>query len=129
LLSACEDRRFPESSGPTLSGVPLSAYQAGYRQAILDLYRDPRLWPTWLGASVPERTQCGRTTRRLGRWLELSAKRGRRTPKPREVAEAAGGKWSEIDACWQFDDLKSLPSVTHRGLCERLKDIRRKNTR
>jgi hypothetical protein len=129
LLDACEDE--------TLSGivesdvfwqVPLSAYQAGYRQAILDLYRDPQLLADLVKVQA---FQCGRSPDELTRFLEerfleLLAERGR-PPKPREVAEAAGGRWDELDDRWQFDDISSLPSVSHRGLCERLKVIRRKH--
>ena len=130
LLSACEDKALSGVVGSDFFWqVPLSAYQAGYRHAILDLYRDPQLLADLVKAQA---FQSGRSadelTRRLeASWLELRAKRGRRTPKPREVAEAAGGMWSDVDACWQFDDLSSLPSVSHRGLCERLKVIRRKH--
>ena len=43
----------------------------------------------------------------------VGARQRGRPPKSREVAEAAGGVWSPIEACWQFDDVttsrRSLP--------------------
>ena len=127
LLDACEDE--------TLAGVIesdvfwqaiLSAAQAGRRLIILELYRKPQLLADLIKAQA---FQSGRgpdeVSRRLeASYLELRAERGQ-SPTPREVAKAAGGVWSEIDNCWEFDDLTGLPSVTHRGLRERLKDIRR----
>ena len=130
LLNACEDEAL---SGVTGSDVfwqaVLSAYQAGRRHTILELYQTPQLLADLIKAQV---FQSGRSPDELTQCLEVSflklcAER-ERPPKSREVAKAAGGVWSEIDDRWEFDELKSLPSVTHRGLCERLKDIRRKHS-
>ena len=63
-------------------------------------------------------------TRRLETsYLELRAERGQ-DPKPGEVAEAAGGKWNELDGWWEFpfDDLQT-PS--HKALCRRIEAIRK----
>jgi hypothetical protein len=125
LLDACEDG--------TLAGVigsdafwqaVLYALQAGRRHAILELYQNPQLFDDLTKAQA---FQSGRSpdelTRRLeARWLDLRAERGR-PPKSREVAEAAGGVWSEIDACWQFGER----SISHGALCDRLKDIRHRH--
>ena len=122
LLDACEDK--------TLSGVVdsdvfwqavLAAFLAGRRLTILDLYRDPQTLANLIKA---EAFQGGRSpdelTRRLrASYIELRSKSDRR-PKPQEVAKAAGGKWSNCDACWQFGDRL----ISHDALCQRLKDIR-----
>jgi hypothetical protein len=127
LLDACEDA--------TLSGVVdsdvfwqvvLYAFQAGRRHEILDRYLNPQALADLLKAQA---FQSGRAPDELSRhleasFLELQTMLGR-DPKPREVVKAAGGRWDDIDNCWEFDDIDGLPSVTHRGLCERLKVIRR----
>jgi hypothetical protein len=129
LLDACEDKALAEVvDNDVFWQVPLSAYQAGYRQAILELYRNPQLLADLVKAQA---FQSGRkpdeVSRRLeGSYLELLAKLGRE-PSSREVTRAAGGVWSALDECWQFDGLKGLPDVTYRGILERLKDIRRKH--
>jgi hypothetical protein len=126
LLDACED--------PALADVVeldvfwqavLYAFQAGRRHTILELYRNPQLLSDQAKAQA---FQTGRTPDKLTRRLEASflamrVKLGR-SPKPREVAEASGGNWSNTEACWQFEE---LGLVSHRGLCERLKDIRRRH--
>jgi hypothetical protein len=128
-LDACEDN--------ALAGIVesdafwqaiLGAFQAGYHQAILDLYRDPQLLGDLIKAQA---FQSGRFPDKLSRlleesYLELCEEPGR-SPKPHEVAEAAGGIWSEIDDCWQFDDLDGLPSLTQGALYDRLDKIRRKH--
>ena len=115
LLDACEDE--------ALSGVVehdvfwqaiLSALEAGRWLTILEVYRDLQLLADLIKA---QSFQSGRSPDELTQCLEVSflellrAERGRPT-KPREVAEAAGGVWSPIDDCWQFDELKNLPPVT-----------------
>jgi hypothetical protein len=126
LLDACEDESLAEVSGTDVFWqVPLYAYQAGYRRAILELYQNPKLFGDLTKAQA---FQSGRDqdelTRRLeASWLELRVKRGRRTPKPREVAEAAGGKWNVVDAFWQF----GKRSMSQGALCQRLKDIRHRH--
>ena len=130
LLDACEDE--------TLAGVIgsnafwqalLYAFLAGRRHTILELYRDPQLFDDLIKAQA---FQSGRSPDELTRqleasWLELRTELGRH-PKPREVAEAAGGVWSEIDDCWQFDHLDGLPSVPSGALYDRLDKIRRKHS-
>ena len=126
LLDACEDKALAGVIGGDIFWqVPLSAYQAGYHYAILERYRDQTLLADLIKAQA---FQSGRKPDELSRRLEtnfrgLHAKRGQ-LPRPREVAEAAGGKWSETDACWQFG--KQL--VSHGALCQRLKAIRHKHS-
>ena len=130
LLDACEDEALSGVIGSdAFWQVVLYALQAGRRHAILELYQTPQLLADLIKAQA---FQSGRSpdelSRRLeARFLELLAKLGRH-PKPREVAEAAGGVWSEIDDCWQFDDLKSMPSVPSGALYDRLDKIRRKHS-
>jgi hypothetical protein len=130
LLDACEDK--------TLAGVIesdvfwqalLCAFQAGRRHTILELYQNPQLFENLTKAQA---FQSGRSpdelTRRLeASYLQLHAERGD-DPKPGEVAEAAGGVWSEIDDRWEFDDLADLPSLNHGALRDRLDKIRAKHS-
>ena len=130
MLDACEDEALAGVvDSDVFWQVPLSAYQAGYRYAILELYRDPRLLADLVKA---QSFQAGRGPDELSRCLEASYLERRavlgRDPAPREVAEAAGGKWSPIDDCWEFDNLKSLPSVPNGTLYDRLDRIRRKHS-
>jgi hypothetical protein len=130
LLDACEDA--------TLAGViesdvfwqaVLHALQAGYHHAILELYRDPQLLADLVTA---QSFQAGRKPDELSRYLEASWLDRRavlgRDPNPSEVAKAAGGVWSEIDDCWEFDDLAGLPSLTSGALYDRLERIRHKHS-
>jgi hypothetical protein len=124
-LGGCED--------PVLAGVKesdalwrvvLSAFQAGRRHQILELYKDPQLLADLLKAQM---FQSGRSpdelTRRLGAsYHELRAKSGRH-PKPHEIAKAAGGVWSKTEACWLF----GTQPIGHAALRDRLKDIRRRH--
>ena len=122
LLDACDDAML---AGVIESDVfwqaVLYALQAGYHHAILELYRDPQLLADLVKA---QSFQSGRSpdelTRRLeASWRELRARRGR-PPKQQEVAKAAGGKWSDTDACWQFGERL----ISNDALRQRLKDIR-----
>ena len=131
LLDACEDG--------TLAGVirtdvfwqaVLYALEAGRWLTILELYQNPQLLA---GLIKAQSFQNGRTPDELTQQLEASylkqrAERGR-DPKPREVAEAAGGVWNQYDDCWEFDDLDGLPSVSSGALYDRLDKIRRKRSR
>jgi hypothetical protein len=129
LLDACEDETLAGVvETDTFWQVPLAAYQAGYRHAILNLYRNPQLLTDLTKAQA---FQSGRgpdeLTRRLEEsWLALRS-RGQ-DPKPGEVAEEAGGRWDEIDDCWEFDDLDGLPSLTHGALRDRLDKIRARHS-
>ena len=128
LLDACEDETLAGVIGSdAFWQVVLYALQAGRRHAILELYQDPQLLADLIKAQA---FQSGKSPGELSRHLEktrleLYADLGR-DPTSREVALAAGGVWSEIDGCWEFNDLESLPSLSRRGLRERLKDIRRR---
>ncbi len=130
LLDACEDETLAGVIGSdTFWQALLYAFLAGQRHTILELYRDPQLLDDLIKAQA---FQCGRSpdelTRRLeASWLELRTELGRH-PKPRQIAEAAGGVWSEIDDCWQFDHLDGLPSVPNGSLYDRLDKIRRKHS-
>ena len=97
LLDACEDKALAVvTESDVFWQVPLSAYQAGYRHAILDLYRDPQLLADLVKAQA---FQSGRSadelTRRLeASWLELRIERGRhpsREKSQRRLA-ASGAK-------------------------------------
>ena len=131
LLDACEDEVLAGVVGSDVFGqVVLSAFQAGNCHAILELYRNPQLLADLIKAQA---FQSGRKADEVSRRLEASyleqrAKLGR-DPSSLDVTRAAGGVWSALDECWQFDGLKGLPDVTPRGICERLKDIRRKHRR
>jgi hypothetical protein len=102
----------------------LSAFQAGRRLTIIELYQTPQLLADLIRAQAfgSGRSPDELTKRLTKSYLELRAEHGR-SPKLKEVAKAAGGKWSNTEACWLFDE---LTPVTPRGLCERLKDIHRK---
>jgi hypothetical protein len=124
-LGACEDPSLAGVKGSdALWRVVLSAFQAGRRHQIFELYRNPQILADLIKAQAfGSGKSADELTKRLTKsYLELRAGRGR-PPKLKEVAKAAGGKWSNTEACWLFDE---LTPVTHRGLCERLKDIRRK---
>jgi hypothetical protein len=128
LLDACEDETLPGVlDSDVFWQALLYAFQVGRRYEILDLHRNPQALADLLKAQA---FQSGRApdelTRRLEeKFRELRDKRGR-NPKPREVVEAAGGVWSEIDDCWQFDDIAGLPSVPSGALYDRLDKIRQK---
>ena len=97
LLDACEDEALAGViESDVFWQVVLSAFQAGCRHAILDLYRDPQLLADLVKAQA---FQSGRSPDELSRCLEASYLERRavlgRDPTPREVAEAAGGVWSE----------------------------------
>ena len=125
LLDACEDETLAGVTGSDVFWqAVLSAFQAGRRHTILELYQNPQLFDDLTKAQA---FQSGRSPDELSRhleasFLELRDERGR-PPKPREVAEAAGGVWSETDACWQF----GKQPISHGALCDRLKDIRHRH--
>ena len=94
----------------------------GRRITVLELYKDPQAFHDLIKA---QSFQSGRSpdelTRRLeASWRELRARRGR-PPKLQEVAKAAGGKWSDTDACWQFVAPATYIRMTQ-PLRERLKE-------
>ena len=128
LLDACGDKALAGViENDALWQAILAALQAGYRHAVLELYRDPQLLADLVKAQA---FQSGRKPDELSRcleasWLDQRAVLGR-DPTPREVAEAAGGVWSEIDDFWEFDDLKSLPSIPNGVLYDRIERIRRR---
>jgi len=128
LLDACEDEALAGVvEGDVFWQAILSALQAGRRLSILALYRNPQLLADLVKAQA---FQSGRKPDELSRcleasWLDRRAVLGR-DPAPREVAEAAGGVWSEIDDCWEFDNLKSLPSIPNGVLYDRIERIRRR---
>jgi hypothetical protein len=125
VLDACEDKSLAEAvKTDAFWQAVLWAFHAGERHAVLELYRNPQLLADLIKAQAfgSGRSPDELTKRLTKSYLELHAERGR-SPKLKEVAEAAGGKWSNAEACWQFG---KLGPVTHRGPCERLKDIRRK---
>jgi hypothetical protein len=129
LLDACKDPALAEAvkSDPFWQAL-ISAFQAGRRLTVLELYQTPQILADLIKAQA---FQAGRSpdemTKRLdSSFLELRAALGR-APKPREVAELAGGVWSKVESCWEFDDLVGKPSISHGALCDRLKDIRRKH--
>jgi hypothetical protein len=130
LLDACEDKALAGVIGSDVFWQAiLSALEAGRWYTILELYQDPQLIADQIKAQA---FQSGRPQDKLSRrleqrYLEMCDARGR-SPKPHEVAEAAGGIWSEIDDCWQFDDLDGLPSLTQGALYDRLDKIRRKHS-
>ena len=122
LLDACEDGALSAvAKSDVFWQAILYALEAGRWLTILDLYRNPQALTDLVKAQA---FQAGRKPDEVSRHLEASyeeqcAKLGR-DPKPREVAEAAGGKWSNADACWQF----GTQLLSHDALCQRLKDIR-----
>jgi hypothetical protein len=130
LLDACEDEALAGVIGSDVFWQALLyALEAGRWLTILELYRDSQVLADLIKAQA---FQSGRGPDELSRHLEASYLKLRaesgRDPKPREVAEAAGGVWSEIDDCWQFDDMDGLPSVPSGALYDRLDRIRQKHS-
>ena len=128
LLDACEDKGLAGVVGSNVFWqVPMSAFQAGYHHAILNRYRDQELLADLIKAQA---FQGGRGPDELSRCLEASwVERQavlKRDPTPQEVFKAAGGVWSPIDDCWDFEGLKAMPSIPTGALYDRLDKIRRK---
>jgi hypothetical protein len=70
LLDACEDEALSGVvDNDVFWQVPLSAYQAGYRHAVLELYRNPQLLADLIKAQA---FQSGRKPDELSRCLEAS---------------------------------------------------------
>ena len=88
--------------------VVLCAFQAGYRHAILDRYRDPQLLADLVKAQA---FQCGRSPDELSRRLEASYLE-RRAVLGALLAHARWQRqpvaYGAIRCCWEFDDVDGL---------------------
>jgi hypothetical protein len=130
LLAVCEHEELSGVAGSDVFwSTLLAALFVGRRITVLELYKDPQAFHDLIKVQA---FQSGKSQSELSRCLETSLLELRadleREPTAREVFKAAGGVESKIDECWDFEDLKGMPSIPTGALYDRLEKIRRRNS-